>query len=338
MTGMTSFQDAVVDAKQRHSPLSILLGNGFSRAFDEAFAYSRLRDEALMTGLSVGKNELFDHAASDDFETVIYNLEHSANLIKLYDPFNTPLHTKLSADAELVKRGLVEALTKNHPPSAPAIPVDKYSSARRFLSHFSRIFTLNYDLLLYWAVLKQLSLSQPSAVQKDGFRRPEPGPLTWSLPEDSDDQEIFYLHGAMHLYIDDGELRKLEYPNGPILEQLKTNLAAGRYPLVVTEGSSINKQARIGRSAYLTYCQTQLSRSRGSLFIHGMAMSENDQHILNSITKGAFDALYVGLHGDPSLNCGMIRARAEHLVRTRKDAGRPTELQFYRAETAAVWG
>lgn len=339
MSGLISYAEAIAAARQRQSPLSILLGNGFSRAFDEAFAYSQLRDVAPMTELSVGKDELFGHAASDDFETVIHNLEHSANLVKLYDPSNTTLCTKLSADAVHVKRGLVDALTKNHPHSAPTIPVAKYKSAREFLSHFGRIFTLNYDLLLYWTVLQQLSLSSPAAVRNDGFSRPGPGlPLTWSLPETSDDQKIFYLHGAMHLYLDDGELRKLGYSGGPIVDQLKANLAAGKYPLVVTEGSSINKQARIARSAYLTYCHTQLSRSPGSLFIHGMAMSENDQHILDSIAKGAFDALYVGLHGDPSLNCGMIRARAEDLVRTRNQAGRPTELQFYGAETAGVWG
>lgn len=339
MSGLISYADAIAVAEQRHSPLSILLGNGFSRAFDEGFAYSQLRDVAPMTELSVGKDELFAHAASDDFETVIHNLEHSENLVKLYDPSNTTLRTQLSTDAGLVKRGLVDALTKNHPPSAPSITRDKYKSARQFLSHFGRIFTLNYDLLLYWTVLQDLSLSSPVAVRKDGFSRAGSGlPLTWSLPENPADQEIFYLHGAMHLYIDDGELQKLGYSGGLIVEQLKANLAAGKYPLVVTEGTSINKQARIARSAYLTYCHTQLSRSPGTLFIHGMAMSENDQHILNSIERGAFDALYVGLHGDPSLNCGMIRARAEELVRTRNKAGRPTELQFYGAETAEVWG
>ncbi len=339
MSSLISFADAIADAKRRHAPLSILLGNGFSRAFDEAFAYSRLRDVAPMTGLAVAKDELFGHAASDDFETVIHNLEHSANLLKLYDPSNSPLRAKLLQDAEFVKSGLVDALTKNHPRSASEIPPAKYGSVRQFLSHFGRVFTLNYDLLLYWAVLQHSSLSQPSVVRKDGFGRPDPGgPLVWSLPENAGDQEIFYLHGAMHLYIDDGQLRKLENSNGLIVDQLKTNLEAGKYPLVVTEGSSINKQARIARSAYLTYCHTQLSRSPGALFIHGMAMSENDQHILNRIAKGAFDALYVGLHGSPSLNCDMIRAHAEDLVRARNKAGRPTELQFYGAVTAQAWG
>ena len=109
----------------------------------------------------------------------------------------------------------------------------------------------------------------------------------------------------------------------------------------MTEGSAENKESRIARSAYLTYCHTRLSRSRGALFIHGMAMSDNDQHILNAIADGpgAIDALYVGLHGDPSTACDIIRAKAKGLARTRaKRTGRTVRLEFYRSETASVWG
>ena len=91
MSGAMSFESALSYAKKRKCPLSILLGNGFSRGFSEEFRYARLRDVATMDGLSVGKDGLFDHAASDDFETVIHNLEHSARLIELYEPRNTRL-------------------------------------------------------------------------------------------------------------------------------------------------------------------------------------------------------------------------------------------------------
>lgn len=182
-------------------------------------------------------------------------------------------------DSELVKRGLVEALTKIHPASGQLIHDDKYRAARQFLSHFGRIFTLNYDVLLYWTVLQD-ALIPPKVVVKDGFSRfTDGGPLTWNEPSHPYQQETFNLHGAMHFYIDDdGRLCKLEYADGRIVEQLQSNLAAGRYPLVVTEGSFQDKEARIAQSRYLTYCHTRLSRMKGALFIHGMAMSENDRH------------------------------------------------------------
>lgn len=196
---------------------------------------------------------------------------------------------------------------------------DKYRSTRQFLSHFGRIFSLNYDVLLYWAVLQD-NLSPPKVVAKDGFGRPTgDGPLTWSEPNRSDQQEIFYLHGAMHFYVD-GEyrLRKLEYSDGRIVDQLQSNLRAGIYPFVVTEGSYQDKEARITGSRYLTYCHTRLSRTKGALFIHGMAMSDNDRHVLNEIANGpgAIDALYVGLHGAPSEASDIIAARANAVART----------------------
>lgn len=334
------FRSALADAKRHDYPLSVLLGNGFSRAFSDDFAYRRLRDVAEMTQLTVAKDKLFDHAASDDFETVIQHLQQSARLIQLYEPKNTSLRRSLLDDAKVVKRGLVDALTAIHPPSAWQIDDEKYRSARQFLSNFARIFTLNYDLLLYWTVL-QHKLSPPAVVVRDGFRRPGGGPLTWSNPVRSDEQEIFYLHGAMHYYVEDQRLRKLELSKQNIIEQLESNLLEGRYPLVVTEGSRDDKEARIARSGYLTYCHRRLARLSGALFIHGMAMSDNDRHILNPIANKSsrIEALYVGLHGGPSTSNDGIRATVRELARKRaKNDGRELSFKFYQSETASVWG
>ena len=227
MARTISFESALADATRRGYPLSILLGNGFSRAFSDDFGYARLRDVARMDDLTVAKDRLFDHAASDDFETVIQHLQQSARLVELYDPFNTQLSRAMQDDAEGVKRGLVDALTDIHPPSAPSIDSSKYRSARQFLCHFGRIFTVNYDVLLYWTVLQD-KLIPPPVVVKDGFGRPGGGSLVWSHPSRTDEQEIFYLHGAMHFYVgDDGRLHKLEVSDGRIVDQLRTNLRAG---------------------------------------------------------------------------------------------------------------
>jgi hypothetical protein len=340
MASTPSFESALAHATRNKYPLSVLLGNGFSRAFSEDFRYARLRDVAEMRDLTVSKDQLFDHAGSDDFETVIEHLRQSARLVELYDPANTELSRSMRDDAKAVKRGLVDALSSIHPPSAWQVEDARYRSARDFLSHFGRIFTLNYDLLLYWTVLQQ-NLSPPAVVIKDGFGRPGGGPLMWSQPIRTDGQEIFYLHGAMHYYVDDHRVRKLEVSNGNIVDQLQANLLAGRYPLVVTEGSQEDKEARIARSGYLKYCHRRLARLNGALFIHGVALSNNDQHILNAIAdkRSGVDAIYVGLHGGPSTTNDGIRAAARALarIRTSKD-GRPLHVKFYQSETASVWG
>ena len=187
----------------------------------------------------------------------------------------------------------------------------------------------------------QRNLSPPAVVVKDGFGRPGGGRLTWSQPSRSDEQEIFYLHGAMHYYVDDHQVSKLEVGDANIVSQLESNLGAGRYPLVVTEGSRDDKEARIAQSAYLTYCHRRLARLNGALFIHGMANIGNDRHILDAIADkpSGIDAIYIGLFGGPSATTDGIRVTARELARTRaNNGGRSLRFRFYQSETASVWG
>jgi hypothetical protein len=82
-----------------------------------------------------------------------------------------------------------------------------------------------------------------------------------------------------------------------------------------------------------------LARSAGALFIHGWAMSDNDQHIRDAITRSRIEAIYIGLHGRPSVACDTIRAKARELARTRKaKGGRTLRVEFYDSGTASVWG
>lgn len=336
---MMTFPNALAEAKTGNADISLLLGNGFSQALSNDFGYTRLRDVADMdANLTVSQSALFEHAESDDFETVIHHLEQSAHLIQLYDPKDADLTASMRADAHAVKNGLVETLTSIHPASARQIEDSKYVAVRHFLSPFANIFTVNYDLLLYWAANQDQP--GPEVVKSDGFRRPE-GHLTWVRPDRDDSQKVFFLHGAMHLYTAGDEVRKLSTANGNIVDQLRDNLAAGRYPLVVTEGSRRNKEARIGQNPYLAYCHRRLTRLNGILFIHGMALSDNDCHILEAIADrpGRINALYVGLFGAPNAERNKVQHAAEQLAEAcSAKAGDTSILRFYDSATAAPWG
>lgn len=212
-----------------------------------------------------------------------------------------------------------------------------YAPARSFLSNFSVVFTLNYDLLLYWAINQQTSLSNTTP-RDDGFRLRN-NVLTWIDPGRLA-QEVFFLHGAMHLYAEDSQTNKLAGSGGHIIEQVQANLTSGRYPLVVTEGSRANKQARIAVNPYLSHCYNCLERLDGTLFIHGVALSENDQHILDAIsdTHSRIKALFVSLFGDES-DYRDVKHRAEGIaVERSRRGGQPLDLHFYQSGTAEVWG
>ncbi|MDB2210891.1 DUF4917 family protein [Mycobacteroides abscessus] len=331
------FDSALAVARANQAQLSVLLGNGFSQAYSAKFAYRRLRDVTEMEELSVAKDSLFAHVGSDDFETVIDHLQRSARLVDLYSPKSVELRKSLENDARVVKRGLVDALTAVHPSLASEIEVEQYRSARAFLTNFKRIFTVNYDLLLYWAI-NQKSL-EFTVQQRDGFNRVD-GILTWQLPDDSAAMEIFYLHGAMHLYIQDRKARKLEYRNGNLIDQLRLNLQNRKYPLVVTEGSREDKEARISRSAYLRYCHRRLRRLTGVLFVHGWALSDNDGHMLEALTmkENRVDSIFVGLHGQDSDARDAVIMKSHALVRQRNaNSERPLNLHFYDSASSRVW-
>jgi hypothetical protein len=337
--GILKFDEALKQTESRLRRPSLLLGNGFSRAFSTDFSYTHLRDKAAMPHLSIGKNALFRQAKSDDFETVIDHLRQSAKLIELYDPKQDKLAKRMRKDAKVVQRGLIDALTTIHPGSAWDVQEDKYRAARAFLANFGRIFTLNYDLLLYWTVLQ--GNLRPRPVQRDGFSRPGGRTLTWSRPTDPAGQEIMYLHGAVHYYLQDRRVRKLEVRNGTLLSQLRQNLGRGHYPFVVTEGSREDKEARIARSPYLTYCHGRLRSARGDLYIHGAALSANDDHVLNAISakESKIEYLYVSLHRKGSAACDAVQLRAKNLARERKvNGGGKLTVRFYDAKSAHVWG
>ena len=145
-----SFGQAI-EASHNSSKRHILLGNGFSIAYDpDSFSYGRLFDVADFSGLSMDLRPIFHEFGTTDFERVIEALRGAAKINRHYDPENTALAERISADSELLKDVLANVLARRHPDYVGSVKPNEFTSARRFLSSFDRIYTVNYDLLLYW--------------------------------------------------------------------------------------------------------------------------------------------------------------------------------------------
>lgn len=340
-----AFSEALQTARDAYGidKPALLLGNGFSRAHSEEFNYSTLREKAQFHGLSSGldKDALFAHAGTDDFETVIHVLEDAADLQKLYDGSDKDFEKRLRDDANVVKRGLVDTLAAIHPESAAAVDADQYAPARSFLGHFSLLFTLNYDLLLYWATNVSLTPSRGYAgPRQDGFTDfGDPArPLKWQPSDGEYAPEVFYLHGGMHIYNSGNTTRKRRSSDGALIEQVKNELGNGNYPLVVTEGTHQNKQARISQSPYLSFCHERLRNLGGALLIFGASLSHNDQHILDAISDSRIKAVFLGVLGDET-RYHDVQYRAETMVHRRKSfGGGELHLHLFRADSFKVWG
>jgi hypothetical protein len=250
-------------------------------------------------------------------------------------------------DADKLREVLVKAIASSHPAWPGEIGAEAYAACKRFLSNFDRVYTLNYDLLLYWAFMRDEV--EPPLQCDDGFRHPQEGPqeyVTWEV-ENSFEQKIYYLHGALHLFDAGSELQKYTWSNTGIrlTQQVRTALADSKYPLFVSEGTSEEKLERIKHSGYLHRGLASMPKVTGSMFVYGLSFSANDDHVLRMIEVGNISNLYVSVFGDPNdvHNKSMItRALKLSEVRNARNVGRrrsyDLHVHFFDANSAAVWG
>jgi hypothetical protein len=258
--------------------------------------------------------------------------------------------------AAALKEILVQTIASNHPHIPLDIPDEKFWACRRFLSNFLAgdkagcVFTLNYDLLLYWALMHEdMPFGEQVALAiNDGFGNDEDAPdadyVVWQGETSAHSACVMFLHGALHLFDSGNELVKYTWirKGVPLIDQAREALANNAFPLFVAEGTSSQKKAKIRHNAYLYQGFKQFTanvqQGRHCIFIFGHSLAENDDHILNRIGRGRCRKLYVGIYGDPLAEWNQqIITRADALAGLRGERW-PLDVAFYDAATAEVWG
>jgi hypothetical protein len=333
-----TFAEALKNDKlpRRH----LLLGNGFSIACrSDIFRYESLFEQADFSALNNTVEKVFEVLNTKDFEIVMKQLRGASQLISVYDPTNTRVIAAMLADAEDLKNVLVNAIASSHPENPSEINESEFQHSKRFLTNFQNIYSLNYDLLLYWTTMHFQETKEIHA--DDGFRTPDSGKaqyVSWDI-EKTNGQNVFYLHGALHIFDTPAELQKYTWVNTGIklIEQIRNALDANSFPLFVSEGSSLEKMNKIMHSNYLSRCFRSFSNITGSLFIYGHSLANNDSHILNLIPKSKIENLYVSLYGDQTTKENIeIIQKAEQLQRLRQGK-KSLSIYFFDAESAQVW-
>src|SRR5690606_13184968 len=135
---------------------------------------------------------------------------------------------------------------------------------RKFTEENGNIFTTNYDLLLYWAIMENqssiksfLNDIQSSSKKKnvkncldflsinDGFSK-ENNKMKWIEGKyNQSKQNVYYLHGALHLFAEDNNTYKINrnwnnlFCN--LLTQIHSNLDRKTQLLIILEGDSQRK-------------------------------------------------------------------------------------------------
>lgn len=262
-----------------------------------------------------------------DFETVIKALEDAAVVERAYNKEKRAL--LFFSEADKLRRALVHAIREIHPAHKEEIQ-DVIPPCVRFLSNFSKIFTLNYDLLLYWVSLEELQKFADGfglGEEQNGFR----GPFKTNAY-----CNVYNLHGGLHLFrtSDDEVEKRLIGDNGVIDAIAETITNDKRLPLYVAEGTSAAKLARIYAVPYLRHCYETFRESARPLFIYGHSASPNDAHIYDAVFRSNLPHLYFCIH-QPTAKLAEIDGE---LARYKKRNRSKIDYTFVDSETAHVWG
>jgi hypothetical protein len=355
MTDLITFEQAIVDSRlfsKRH----LLLGNGFSIACrPDIFHYASLFDEADFSRIP-NVRALFARLGTQDFEIVIRTLESGAIVLDVYDPAQAALAGAMRADAAALKGILVSTVAQNHPNIPLDIADEKFENCRKFLSNFlggqttGCVFTLNYDLLLYWTLMHDGTPFGAAITlnASDGFGNDEDDPDTdyvvWQGETRAHSASVHFLHGALHLFDAGHELQKYTWVRRQerLVDQARAAINTDKYPLFVSEGTSSQKLSKIRHNAYLyqglKVLAANADQGRHCFFIYGHSLADSDDHILRRLGRGRFPKLYVSLYGDPDSDANKAIVEKANRLAGLRNVRHPLEVSFYDAASARVWG
>lgn len=346
---LLTYDEAIKSLNDKKRQKHLLLGNGFSMSYDsDIFSYNALSKflENLDDNIL---QKLFEIIKTSNFELLMEQLENVAKIAEVFGAEKAVVD-KIHQATTTLKESLIEAIKELHPKHVFAVPEAKSKACAGFLNEYlaedGSVFTTNYDLLLYWVLMRN-ELDRTG----DGFGREAEETEEWIEPEDrewselrwgknSDTQSIFYVHGALHLFDTGIDIIKEEYTNEHVLlENVKARMERKEYPIFVTAGNGEEKLSHIRHNRYLSYCYDKLSTIEGSLVCFGFGFGPYDEHIIGAINKAAkkrkdnegkwhmLNSIYIGVYSEEGL---------KHIRSIEKKFKVPVRL--FDARTVRVWG
>lgn len=105
-------------------------------------------------------------------------------------------------------------------------------------------------------------------------------------------QNLFFLHGAFHIYKDGKSVRKITQTDKALYERVEDILNNDELDLVCIFQTE-NKIVEIEKNPYLTKCLNKLKTLSGVMVIIGSSLDDNDDHIFKEINDSNINTLYI---------------------------------------------
>lgn len=339
---MLTFAEVKSAIEKKKRPFSLLLGNGFSMAYAPSiFSYNALHGFVDKTDNTLLK-ALFAVVDTHDFERVMQQLDVLAAIGDVLG-LGHEMRQRIDEARDALKKSLIEAIRALHPEHVYKVSEEKCAACTAFLKLFletgGSLFTTNYDLLMYWVLMR----SGLHAI--DGFGRDRESPDEY-VPEEeleyselrwgrnSAAQNVHYVHGALPLFDTGLEIIKEVYGEGFLLEQITKRITSGQYPVFVTAGDADQKLKQIRHNPYLQHSYETLATLAGSLVTFGFNFGVQDAHIAAAIKRAVKQApdhrlwsVYIGVYSTDD---------ADRLARIGKEL--KCKVHLYDAKTVGAWG
>lgn len=267
------------DLAPRFSGAALLIGNGLSINVWPPFAYSSLFEHALTGGLSTEDRALF--AGTENFERVLSDLNTA---IRVNEVLSLPAD-RIYERYHSLQRALGQAIRAVHL-TRTQVPEPTLASIRAELLRYEWIFTISYDLLIYWAMGSGGRFPPFIDLFRGGgrleFRADGADVYVGQIP-------VCFLHGALHLVVSgSGITWKLR--RGAIqtlLDQFGEPIAGDPQarPLLVTEGTARDKLRAIEGNAYLAHALGRLRSVELPMVVFGSSLGAQDDHLLDALNE-----------------------------------------------------
>ncbi|MBH0311763.1 DUF4917 family protein [Alcaligenes faecalis] len=343
---LETFDDVLTSIRKNpRRRFNLLLGNGFSVSYDpKIFSYNAIH-EFVKNINDKDLSKILEVIETRNFEVIMQHLDNFAALVEALggDP---KLKQRVEDASAKLKTSLLDAVKAMHPEHVFKVPEHQSAACANFLKNFlnttGHIYSTNYDLLLYWVLMRNGILNHVDGcgreIENDTGEYIAPDDQEWSdliWGKNRNKQNVFYLHGALPFFDSGVAVIKEEYDfYNHLLQKISVRMENGEYPIFVTAGDGQQKLNHITHNQYLTYCYDSLCQAEGSLVTFGFSFGEYDEHIIAAINKAAKQkapnklwSIYIGVYS------------AEDKKHIEKIEGKfRCKVHIFDAQTAKVWG
>ncbi|ELD3828506.1 DUF4917 family protein [Salmonella enterica] len=311
---------------------TILLGNGASIAVSSRFAYRSLLEYVKQReSLEEDVRRLFDCFETEDFELILRIVWQATNVNKYLQIQDERTHKAYTN----IRDCLIQAVRDVHPEHDEVNAQLPYIYA--FLKKFNTVISLNYDLIVYWAMTYGLDINDHHRF-KDCFLRglfdQDWQRLRGMYGDERSNTLVFYPHGSLILCRDRVEQEsKIHIQNAGLLESILERWQSEEVvPLFVSEGTHEQKVNSIQSSFYLsTVYREVLAEPRESLVILGWGMGEHDVHLLKRMAGTGIRRVAVSVFRGDQTYC----ARVNQLI--KDNLGQDIHIEFFDSESPGCW-